>query len=171
MQENMRDSEIASKEKFFWSLARVFWTEQHVYPWHMAVRPAGPVTPANLMCLSPELRRAMASMRFALRPESLSKDLKTQTVSFHWLPPPVRGKVPLTQQPDFSTAADGSGEGPEKISVFDRERGRLIRSGDLFEFTTTDPWRYPLPRFELLEMHWIMQRAANIRYREGSEGS
>lgn len=167
---NMQQPDIMSRNKSFWPLAGYFWTEEHVHRWRTVLsNDAGTDTLANLVCLSPELRRAMVWSRLALRPESLSNDGKKLTVSMHWLPPPVPGKVPVTQQPDFRTAADGSGEGPEKITVFDRERGRLIRSGDLFKFTTTDPFNYPLPSFDLLEMHWIMQRAANIRYRKHHE--
>ena len=46
--------------------------------------------------------------------------------------------------------------------MFDHNKKRLIKSGDIFELKTDDAIARPLPSFQLLEMQWFLTRIVGM---------
>jgi hypothetical protein len=47
--------------------------------------------------------------------------------------------------------------------LYHRAVGRPICTGDVFELTTDDPSKYPLPSMDLLDMQWKLQRVVGMK--------
>ncbi|KAL5050529.1 hypothetical protein BDW71DRAFT_172634 [Aspergillus fruticulosus] len=75
-----------------WSVLFLFWPREQVEKWKNTTfhdnsnRTAGEDGVSNMLCLRPDLQRAWAQGRFALRPMNLSDDKKTMDLEFHWMP-------------------------------------------------------------------------------------
>jgi hypothetical protein len=75
-----------------WSVLFLFWPREQVEKWKNTIfhdyftKTAGEDGVFNMLCLRPDLQRAWAQGRFALRPMSLSDDKKTMDLEFHWMP-------------------------------------------------------------------------------------
>jgi len=98
------------------------------------------------------------------KPLELSSDNTELTVQFFWQVPnkyDQESRIDLLTEP---TSSKGLNRGPGKWLAYEETDDLLhkIRSGEVFTFRTTDPAKYPLPRKELLEMQWYLQRLVSM---------
>lgn len=144
----------------FWNLLTTYWSDDRIQKWRSAIF-SDPKNPnkgveicCNLICLSPDAHTYWGKPCFALQPIELSADGKRLDVKLHWVP--RRGRctvVDILSPPPPLEGLDG-------IKLYHFPTNRQISSGDVFSLTTHDPVNYPLPRYELLEMQWILHRVA-----------
>jgi hypothetical protein len=150
---------LVSDSQFnFWNMLKVFWSDDRVQEWRNAIfseqtnPDKGVETCRNLICLSPDAHAYWGKPYFALQPIELSADEKRLDVKLHWVP--RRGgctDVDILSPPP-------SLEGLDDIQLYHFPTDRRISSGHVFSLTTDDPVNHPLPRYELLEMQWILHR-------------
>lgn len=149
-----------------WSVLFLFWPKEQVEKWKRCIfhgnsnETTGEDGVFNLICLRPDLQRAWAQGRFALRPVNVSDDMKTMNLEFHWMPRyshTYDSSVPIVQQPLSTRNMDRV----EESFIF-RESGERVISGSIFTITTPDPVRLPLPSFDLLEMAWHLSRIVSM---------
>ena len=125
--------------------------------WHEAIFPKGRYIEVcyNLMCLSRNAHRYRGKGYYALKPISLSPDKKCLTVKFFWLRKgPCASFVNLCDTPSL----EGRDQGPCYARLWNHETTDLIQSGTELRFETEDPENLPLPKYELLEMQWFLNR-------------
>lgn len=149
-----------------WSVLFLFWPREQVEKWKSTIfhdnsnQTAGRDGVFNMICLRPDLQRAWAEGRFALRPMNLSEDKKTMDLEFHWMPRydhAYDSTISIVQQPLSTRNIDEV----DTCFIF-RKSGESVVSGNIFKLTTSDPVRLPLPSFDLLEMAWHLARIISM---------
>ncbi|RAH85150.1 hypothetical protein BO86DRAFT_440546 [Aspergillus japonicus CBS 114.51] len=148
----------AGSRATLWEALGVFWGEPRVAGWRQAVFGCGCANKlGNTMLLRDDVSQAWASLHFALRPVELSRDFKSLSVQFFWLPgQQCPSDVPLLSPPAFGPDNTGGWEFRNPWN------SRRLQSGDFLRLLTHDPERCPLPSFELLEIQWYLHRAAAL---------
>jgi len=151
-----------------WDILKVFWSDDRIQKWRNVIFPyqdspdKGIETCHNLLCLSPDAHAYWTKAYFVLKPIKLSDDEKRLDVKFYWTPKydyPSKSKVDILITPQSSEGSDSRA----KIMLFHFPTNRQICSGDTISLTTDDPVTRPLPRWELLEMQWILHRLTAMR--------
>lgn len=141
-----------------WDNLSVFWSKERVESWRNAIFPDGKYNEAcyNLLCLSPTARRYFRKGYFALKPISISEDQKCMVLKFFWLRkgPSDKTFVNIRDTPSL----EGQDQGHGRSRLLDHETTSVIRSGDELRLETEEPQNHPLPRWEILEMQWFMNR-------------
>ncbi|KAB8236920.1 uncharacterized protein BDW43DRAFT_307934 [Aspergillus alliaceus] len=149
-----------------WSVLFLFWPREQVEKWKNSVVHDNSNGAAdedgvfNLLCLRPDLQRAWAQGRFALRPMNLSDDKKAMDLEFHWMPRydhTYDATISIVEQPLSTRNIDRVDE----CFIF-RESGERVVSGSIFRLNTSAPIRLPLPSFDLLEMAWHVARIVSM---------
>ena len=160
-----------------WSVIAKFWGEESVKEYQKILQPAdaqgvpGTIdteTVANLMTLEVQTHRYWDSSRIGLRPV-WTDDKTCIQIAFHWLPTEASSNRPSDKirfdqcpyPPDLQKAILSSS--PKNMLIFNQETSKEIRSGYVFEVTTDDPEKKPIPSFRLLELMWHLGRIKNMR--------
>lgn len=115
-----------------------------------------------MLCLKKKVHDLWGKGRFALRPVD-KPDEKTLVLEFHWQKKMEwEGNVDLMNAPESSRGLDSYKIGGSSLSIPSGVKGqsKKIKSGDTITMTTPDPEKLPLPNWDLLEMHWYLQRIA-----------
>lgn len=103
--------------------------------------------------MGPSLYTYWDQCGFALKPTKLHEDRKALEVEFWWLPVRNAKTQPRTvfvgMKPDITTAPDSSGNNISLLYCGNEKE--VLKSGKKLQFTTSDPDKYHLPSFELLE--------------------
>ncbi|KAF2401495.1 hypothetical protein EJ06DRAFT_576504 [Trichodelitschia bisporula] len=150
----------------FWSTLYMFFKKEKVEKWMEALYPTegrpGKVSVDNLLTLATDVHRMWDESAIALKPiRSTEVELELE---LHVLPRMAR-KAGLS----LTTVLESSegrieidmrqrAEGPPEVQyVFNRVSKRNMRTGDRV-VTTDDPKLKPLPRFELMELQWVLHR-------------
>lgn len=138
----------------------MFWSDERITSWEKAIFPDGIYVDHayNLMCLSPSAHRYHSKGYFALKPIYLADDKKKLTLEFHWLSKGRGDHVRLTQKP----CVESSRGGPVNSRLIDHDSVQLIQSGHRITMTTNDPVENPLPKWEIMEMQWFLNRIVAI---------
>ncbi|OJJ44922.1 hypothetical protein ASPZODRAFT_144248 [Penicilliopsis zonata CBS 506.65] len=114
----------------------------------------------NEFCLAPTVHRYWGKARFALKPIEASEDGRSLNIQFYWLPIRNLGpRVNLLVRPSISGPVSAAGD---KVTFFNLETDRRVRSDDLITLTSSHPDSHPLPSVPLLEMQWYLQRIAAL---------
>lgn len=72
----------------FWSVLKCFWPRKKVNSWKSAVLDQkGTESSANMLTVSPTVRKLWEKRYLALKPISVLKNRRRLTVEFHWLRP------------------------------------------------------------------------------------
>lgn len=145
----------------FWASLDTFWPSEKIENWrHAILGENGTDHCANLITLSAHAHVYWGKGLFALKPIEKSQDEKELEAHFYWL----RQYKHSTQvdplflpQHIFPHSSVG-----KHIKLFNCITDQKICSGDIVRFETTDPDKYPLPSFALLEMQWILQRVTAL---------
>lgn len=145
-----------------WGSLGVFWSKERVESWYNAIFPEGKYAEAcyNRLCLSPSAHRYFGKGYFALKPISIYDDQKYMVVKFFWLHkgPSDNAFVNFRDTP----LLEGQDEGDGYSRLFNHETTSIIRSGDELRLKTENPQTHPLPRWDILEMQWFMNRVVAI---------
>ena len=154
----MRETKASDDDYSFWSVLRMFWSEDRVNAWYSAIftSAGGTEEVFNLMCFAPTVHRYHERAYFALEPKEISDDKKCLTVKFFWLPQHKKLLVPLLHTPSIpEDLEDGR---CRRTGLWNVESGERILSGSEICLETTDPVKLPLPDLRLLEMQWFLHR-------------
>lgn len=157
----------------FWKLLEFFFDKDRIDRWRKQIfrdrsDPNKPVDGChNRVCLDPVAHCMWNRGLFALRPIAQSEDNKELTIQFYWQPKPphVRyDEVDILQAPASSRGLDSRDElSLHKLLYNDEEvTAQQIKSGDVFVLKTENPATHPLPSFDLLDMHWHLNRILNL---------
>ncbi|KIW25570.1 uncharacterized protein PV07_08736 [Cladophialophora immunda] len=139
----------------FWTMLRMFWSDERVDAWFNALFPHGTETCQNLIGLCPNAHAYWGKAYFALKPIQMSDDKKRLDIEFHWLSSnPYAERVDLAQVPSLAI----TDHGPNETRLFDVQTLEVISSGQQICLTTDDPELRPLPNMKLLEMQWYLHR-------------
>ncbi|KAL3496020.1 hypothetical protein BJX62DRAFT_194793 [Aspergillus germanicus] len=139
----------------FWKTLGMFWSESRINRWVEAARSTE--TPTNLITLSRDAHGLWGSARFALRP--LKSSSSRLTAEVHWLGTGDSAKRVIDEKPSIDEDLSESAQGGK---LFDCSTDKVIRSGHVIEFATTNPGTLPLPSATILEMQWNLHRVAAI---------
>ena len=149
--------EEEKNQQTLWSGLENFWTPEHMATWKEAIKKSEDSC-ANMITFIRKITYLWAKARFALKPSPPSDDRKQLDLQFLWLPAAkFSRKVPMVSRPVLPNDLDA---GPRNIKLF-RDEQRIC-SGRVFDVTTSDPEKLPLPSVELMEMQWILNRAAAV---------
>lgn len=157
----------------FWKLLEFFFDKDRIARWRRQIfrdlsdanKPMDSCR--NRVCLDPVAHCMWNRGLFALRPIAQSEDNKELTIQFHWQPKPPHmrfDEVDILQVPASSRDLDGR-EGLVLHRLLSNDEGVLeqqIKSGDVFVLKTENPATHPLPSFDLLDMHWHLNRILNL---------
>ncbi|KAL5360174.1 hypothetical protein BJX96DRAFT_175041 [Aspergillus floccosus] len=109
----------------------------------------------NLVCFAPLVHRSHGAGYFALKPIAISDDEEFLIVAFHWL---LKGyaveQINLCSLPSLGVPDNAKRAG--LVRIFGDESCNLIRFGDMIQIITDHPESRPLPKWEILEMHWFI---------------
>jgi hypothetical protein len=151
----------------FWSYLNVCWREEDVNKWVTILFSSDSEVENcfNLICLNSVAHDLWSKGHFVLKPLSISDDRKMMNLEFYWqyrYKHKWTDKVDLTMVPISSRDLDGV---DRNTGLYNRDRavGRPICTGDVFELTTDDPSKYPLPSMDLLDMQWKLQRMVGMK--------
>ncbi|PGG96572.1 hypothetical protein GX51_07768 [Blastomyces parvus] len=115
----------------------------------------------NMLTFTPTLHYSHAAGLFALQPVEASHDGKSLKLKFYWLQQRESRSgtmVKIPELPEFPNDVKLKG-----IKVYSIDDDHIIQSGEVMELTTSDPEKYPLPNWDLLEIQWILQRLTALR--------
>ncbi|KAL2870592.1 HNH endonuclease signature motif containing protein [Aspergillus lucknowensis] len=142
----------------FWGILGTFWSETTIKDWQTHIfGDQGTEVCQNMLTLNVLAHQLWGKARFALEPVEISKDRKTLTLRFWWLPSRKYELVRMTTAPSLPNDLES---GPQGSYMVDRETKEIVRSGHEITMTTDDPETKPLPSFELLHMQWVLNRVA-----------
>ncbi|OXV07465.1 hypothetical protein Egran_04770 [Elaphomyces granulatus] len=137
-----QQSNLVKAVPTLWSLLTVFWDKERIDSWKKTI------------------------------PRILIRASRNALTSFVWLQLCIhcgtmacRGSCRSACDAGIIATSQGlENAGDEAYFLFRWEdgAGRLIRSGDVFKFTTTDPDKLPLPSVELLDMQWNLHRLLRL---------
>jgi hypothetical protein len=165
-----KEEDIFGVRHIFWDHLRMFWPEEKVAAWTAQLFPQGINEMGvervyNLITLSKDAHDCWNRGGFALKPISVSEDKTTLKIQFFWQKKQnTQATMSLLTTP-FSTEDLDRNEGAVEhgtIKLFDHNKKRLIKSGDIFELKTDDVMARPLPSFQLLEMQWFLTRVVGM---------
>jgi hypothetical protein len=148
----------------------MFWPEEKVAAWTAELFPQGinelgVERVDNLITLSKQAHGYWNQGAFALKPISMNEDKTSLKIQFFWQKKQnTQATMSLLTTP-FSTESLNQNEGAFEhgtIKLFDLNKQRLIKSGDIFELRTDDAIARPLPSFQLLEMQWFLTRVVGM---------
>ena len=149
--------EEEKNEQTLWTGLENFWTPDHITTWKTAIEQSEDSC-ANMITFIRKITYLWAKARFALKPSPPSHDRKQLDLQFLWLPAAkFSRKVSMVSRPVLPSDLDA---GPCNVKLF-RDEQRIC-SGRVFDVTTHDPKRLPLPSVELMEMQWILNRAVAV---------
>ncbi|KAH8802458.1 hypothetical protein F5884DRAFT_471821 [Xylogone sp. PMI_703] len=143
----------------FWNTLKIYFPDEKINSWRSAVqrnRGRYGETTSNLLCLNPLAHSLWSVGAFALKPMSISEDMKTLNLQFFWqaeYSEDLPAMLALPTVPSSTKDLDSS-----YGSFLSTESGYRIESGDIFILSSTNPDVFPLPSFELLEMQWFICR-------------
>ncbi|CEJ53670.1 hypothetical protein PMG11_00020 [Penicillium brasilianum] len=164
---------ITTKVDPIWDWLGIFWDKEKVKTWQQELlrNADGSMNTefvANLMTLSVQVHEYWDSAVCAFRPISVNDEQTSLKVAFHWLPLALKSvqrnspaHLLLHPYPDLPR---GFTEGPRPMMMlFHMGSRQVIPSGFIFEITTPDPVKMPLPSFSLLELRWHLSRIAAMQ--------
>ncbi|KAK3940441.1 hypothetical protein QBC46DRAFT_385399 [Diplogelasinospora grovesii] len=147
--------EIASQDDLgtFWDSLSLFWAGWRVKKWREELEISKGHEWKNIFPLRPDARNLWDRRHFAIRPirdpKEPNKKLHVQMV---WLE-----EFNKRNGMDF-----GRRDQRARGSIVDWRRGddvpAVVETGDLYELVTSDPTRYPLPSYELLQMQYTLHK-------------
>ena len=144
----------------------MFWDKDRIIKWKSTIfqDPQNPDTGVeacfNLISLNSYAHDMWGKGVFALKPLALSNDHKELTVQFFWQPQSnykPNNHVDLLTEPIPSVGLNLIGDGYILNCIENDGSDRCICSGDIFNLTTNDPEKRPLPSMDLLEMQRVLQ--------------
>ncbi|KAL3481109.1 hypothetical protein BJX99DRAFT_254088 [Aspergillus californicus] len=77
----------------------------------------------------------------------------------YWIPAALQDKMSILPKPSLKYNSENSAFGGV---LFDCKSGYLVRTGHLVEFLSHDDVARPLPSWDILELQWVMNRAAAL---------
>ncbi|KLJ06167.1 hypothetical protein EMPG_10407 [Blastomyces silverae] len=147
------------KRDAFFNLIKNFWTERSEKLRN--ILKDGTELVENMLTFTPTVHSFHSAGLFALQPVDASHDGKSLKLKFYWLQQRESHSstmVKITDLPEFPNDVK-----LEDINMYSSKDGHLIQSGEVIELTTSDPEKYPLPNWDLLEIQWILQRLTALR--------
>ncbi|KAJ5780149.1 hypothetical protein N7457_005309 [Penicillium paradoxum] len=155
-----------------WRFLSMLWTEEKVSAWKESILEFSPDRQSlintekveNYITLHIGPHNLWNRCGFALRPIFLDANQTHLRLQFHYLP--LKSNVPKTfrselvdtaSKPDLPSLEelDYCPSQPLKLFCFD---GEDLMSGEDIAMWSSDPKKYPLPSWHLLEMQWIFSR-------------
>lgn len=161
-----------------WTMLQLFWTREKIDAWKSQIfrdrnNPEKQMDgPWNVISLNVLMHDDWTHGVFALRPLSYT-DTKL-TMEFNYLPDVNHrhfDQVPLTQRPKDTRETFT----PYGMTCPSGSTPTFLSHGDIVEMTTDNPSTHPLPSYELLDMHWRLNKivalsaAADVSPEESDE--
>jgi hypothetical protein len=153
----------------FWDYLKSFWSKEKVAAWEAELFPrglseAGDERVDNRITLSKVADCYWNRGPFALKPISISDNNTTLKVQFFWQKKQPNIQVTIS----LSTTPPSTEDLEQNEGAFDYgqtqlfNKGKKIKSGDIFDLKTDDPIKKPLPSFKLFELQWFLTRVIGM---------